>query len=109
MELVKAALAEALRLLRLHGLATTLQGSVTPDPTRDRYTCQHIHSNFLGALGHQVNLLSPQQHYSSPRTATYMQPFLGESRHTDRGRTGDGAALWTPWPKQWTSSSSGGQ
>lgn len=42
MELVKAALAEALRLLRLHGPSTTLQGSGTPTPTRDRYSCQHI-------------------------------------------------------------------
>ncbi|XP_076415230.1 echinoderm microtubule-associated protein-like 3 isoform X3 [Peromyscus maniculatus bairdii] len=35
MELVKAALAEALRLLRLHGSSASLQGSGTPAPTRD--------------------------------------------------------------------------
>ncbi|XP_027264133.1 echinoderm microtubule-associated protein-like 3 isoform X3 [Cricetulus griseus] len=35
MELVKAALAEALRLLRLHGPSTSLQSSGTPAPTRD--------------------------------------------------------------------------
>lgn len=38
MELVKAALAEALRLLRLHGPSTALQGSGTPTPTRDSIT-----------------------------------------------------------------------
>ncbi|KAL1787890.1 echinoderm microtubule-associated protein-like 3 isoform X2 [Sigmodon hispidus] len=38
MELVKAALAEALRLLRLHGPSTSLQGSGTPAPTRDSIT-----------------------------------------------------------------------
>lgn len=35
MELVKAALAEALRLLRLHGSTTTLQGSGISAPTRN--------------------------------------------------------------------------
>ncbi|MEJ1273434.1 hypothetical protein NN561_004301 [Cricetulus griseus] len=38
MELVKAALAEALRLLRLHGPSTSLQSSGTPAPTRDSIT-----------------------------------------------------------------------
>lgn len=51
MELVKAALAEALRLLRLHGPTTTLQGSGISAPTRNRYICQHTHSSFLGTLG----------------------------------------------------------
>lgn len=38
MELVKAALAEALRLLRLHGSTTTLQGSGISAPTRNSIT-----------------------------------------------------------------------
>lgn len=39
MELVKAALAEALRLLRLQAPPTSLQDPGTPGPTRDRYAC----------------------------------------------------------------------
>lgn len=69
-----------------------------------------VRSLFLpGNLGHQFDLLSPQQHYGSSRTATYVQPFLGEPRHPDRGKTGDGAIFWTTWPEQWASSSSRGQ
>lgn len=45
MELVKAALAEALRLLRLQAPPNSLQDSGTLAATRDRYT--HCHTLFL--------------------------------------------------------------
>uniref|UniRef100_A0A452UF86 EMAP like 3 n=1 Tax=Ursus maritimus TaxID=29073 RepID=A0A452UF86_URSMA len=53
MELVKAALAEALRLLRLHAPPSPLQDPDTPAPTRDRYACCHTpsSSSFQGPLG----------------------------------------------------------
>lgn len=51
MELVKAALAEALRLLRLHGPSTSLQDSGIPASTRDRYACQYTHYSFLETWG----------------------------------------------------------
>ena len=41
MELVKAALAEALRLLRLQVPPSPLQDPGTPGPPRDRYACCH--------------------------------------------------------------------
>lgn len=41
MELVKAALAEALRLLRLQAPPTSLQDPGTLGPPRDRYACGH--------------------------------------------------------------------
>lgn len=56
MELVKAALAEALRLLRLQSPPTSLQGSGTLAPMRDRYACWH--TPFLplpGPPGHQAD------------------------------------------------------
>lgn len=47
MELVKAALAEALRLLRLQAPPTSLQDSGRIAPTRDRFACCHTLSSSL--------------------------------------------------------------
>jgi microtubule-associated protein-like 3 len=77
MELVKAALAEALRLLRLHGPPTSLQGSGTPGPTRDRYACQHTPFLLLpGASGHQVDSLFPHSPAVPPGLPPTCSPSL---------------------------------
>lgn len=76
MELVKAALAEALRLLRLQAAPGSLQGLGVPAPARARYVPVSGHrypsSVSLGPLGLQINSLSPQQPCSAPRTAAHL-------------------------------------
>lgn len=78
MELVKAALAEALRLLRLHVPPTPLQDPGTPAPPRDRYASCHTpsSSSFQGPLrGIRLIHCLP----SSPAVPPGLPPTCGPS------------------------------
>lgn len=57
MELVKAALAEALRLLRLQAPSTSLQDPGTLGPPRDRYACGHSLLLLLDGASRAIRLM----------------------------------------------------